>query len=256
LFDIKFLKNFPFGMFVGSVIVLMLCWAFDADIREGLSKFYTFVFSALIGLFAASVALSGVLASLDHQSKLREEDRKRKLFAARAVLPQALSDMCEVARRGMLNSEIAGVKNSKELESTFALKSLADIRLSDEIVSVFKGVIEFSDDNFGKRIQGILSEHQILQARWKSHVRDRDNIMSRSTSDLAHSICHWAFLYPLTSTAFPYARMEPNAVKGFVNESEITTALHNLGPSANQDDPELLKAVEFYARYFQQQHVF
>jgi hypothetical protein len=29
-----------------------------------------------------------------------------------------------------------------------------------------------------------------------------------------------------------------------------------LGPSANQDDPELLKAVEFYARYFQQQHVF
>ena len=256
LFDKEFLKNFPFGVFVGAMIVLMLCWVFDADIREDMTKLYTFIFSALIGLLAASVALSGVLASLQHQSTLREEERKRKLSAARAFLPQALSDMCEVARSGMLNAHTAGVKQGNELESTFVSSSLNDIRLNDEVVSVFKDIIEFSDANAGRRIQGILSEHQVLQARWSGYVRDKDNMLSPNASDLAQRICHWAFLYALTATAFPYARQETNDVEVSVDEGIISSTLRTVGIYLNEDDSDLLSAIGLYARHFQRQHNF
>lgn len=254
LFNKDFLKNFPFGVFVGAISALMLCWVFDADIREDMTKLYTFVYSALIGLLAASVALSGVLASLHHQSTLRDEERERKLSAARAFLPQALSDMCEVARNGMLNSQIAGVKQGKDLESTFVSSSLNDIRLNDEIVSVFKDIIEFSDANAGRRIQGILSEHQVLQARWNGYIRDRDNMLSPSRSDFTQRICHWALLHALTASAFPYARQETNDVEVPVDERVISSTLRTAGIYLNEDESDLHNAIGLYARHFQRRH--
>ena len=256
MFNKEFLKNFPFGVFAGAIIVLMLCWAFDADIQEDMTRFYTFVFSALIGLLAASVALSGVLASLHQQATLREEERKRKLSAARAFLPQALSDMCEVARSGMLNSQTAGSKKGNELAPSFVRSSLEDIRLNDEIVSIFKDIVEFSDANAGRRIQAILIEHQVLQTRWSGYVRGAENMVRPSAFDLAYRSCHWAFLHSLAATAFHYARGGGDDIKDPVHESDIFSALSMAGIITYEENSDMLDAISHYARHFQRHYNF
>ena len=254
MFKLKFLKNFPFGVFIGSVFTLLLCLVFDADIGEDLTKVYTYLSSAALGMLASTIALSGVLAGLSHQTELREAERNRKLTAARALLPQALSDMCEVALSGIRNSQRAGVKRGHELEVEFRTESLKNIRLSDRIMSVFKDIIELSDGSVGDRIQGILTEHQVLQSRWSGYVSDSASITSPSQFEQADRICHWSFLYALTSTAFDYARKETKSIEYSVDEAGLYSALSIAGVHKAKGDPDFERAVERYARFFKDRY--
>lgn len=240
MYNAEFLKNFPLGVFLGSVLSLLLCAAFDSEIRDDITKLYTFVFSALIALLAASVALSGVLASLQHQNEILEKERERKLLATRALMPQVLSDVCDIARRGMINCKSAGQSPPKGLDQEFVDNSILDIAMSDEMMSIFRDLIEFSTGTTAKRIQGILSEHQVFQSRWRSHVIETQNIMYPKEHTVAERFTEWAYLGALAASAFPYARGESDQIDVMVTAETILSISETLGGLSLQT-PEIKK---------------
>ena len=249
MFNIAFLRNFPAGVFVGTFFTLMLCAALDADISDDLTKYYSFIGSALVGLLAASLALSGVLANMNLQAEQRRHERKRRLLSAKALLPIALSEMCEVARKGVANSWRDRPGGPIVSRAEFDRQSLEDIRLSDEIVSVFRDIVEFDDEETAAiRIQGILREYQVFAARWRSHISDQDNLMTPDDSEIAQRTTAWAYLYALAESAFDYARGETTKVENDVTEAEISHALSASRCFVHHQD-EFSEAIGLYARH-------
>ncbi|MFD1157837.1 hypothetical protein [Roseovarius aestuarii] len=94
----KLLRNTAFGGLVGTLVTLALVWAFDSDVSTEIKRFYTFVFTACITLAAATLTLYGVFSNIENQQTQAQQDRNRKLLAAKALLPNALSKMCEACR--------------------------------------------------------------------------------------------------------------------------------------------------------------
>ena len=96
---IRLLTNFPLGIFLGCAISFSLFLLLEQSAADFFRKFYTFVFSALISLLAAAGALARVLANIENQNKNQRNDRSRRLASARAMLPNALSNFVEIAKK-------------------------------------------------------------------------------------------------------------------------------------------------------------
>lgn len=253
MFSVKFLKNSPFGICIGFILAFALSSIIDSSFIEKSKGFYTYILTTVVSLGAASLALSGVLANLQLQVTLKNEERLRRLSAARAFLPQALSEMCEVSRHGMMNCYNSRNLHPREMDANFVEDSISNIRLTDEIVSIFRDIVEHSSDNSSIRIQLILREHQVFSARWRSHVRDRENIMPLNSSDIAQRTTSWAYLYALTSTAFDYARGQTANITEHVNEERISSALSSVGIHPVQNPDYFTDAIGLYARHYLRQ---
>ena len=249
----KFLENFPLGALIGSVLAFLFCAIIDSNALEETKRFYTYALTIVVSLAAAAIALSGVLANLNLQVTLRKEERERKLSAARAFLPHALSEMCEVARYGMINCHSARNINPRNLGADFIRRSIEEIRLSDEIISIFTQIIENSSDNSSKRIRLILKEHQVFSARWLGHVRNRENMMEMSGPESTQSTTAWAYLYVLTATAFDYARGETDDISEHVDEARIASALRSVQILPNADIDNFDESIGLYVRHYRRQ---
>ena len=253
MFSIKFLKNFPAGVCLGFVLAFILCAIFDANFTANLKQFYAYLVTAVVSLGAATLALSGVLANLQLQTKHREEDRLRRLSAARAFLPHALSSMCEISKFGMINSHNTRQIKPKDMPADFIERSIRETRLSDETISILKDIVELSTDNSSDRIQLILREHQAFSARWRSFVRSDDEAIIHSFSDATDRTISWAVLYALSATAFSYARGKALYVDEDVTEDSISAALQWSGISLDTREDGIRERMQIYLERYRLQ---
>lgn len=199
-----------------------------------------------VALLSAAFALAGILAQIDSQNEAQRVDRLRQLQSARAFLPSALSSYCEVARMGVRHSYSLGPDLSAISEQT-QTETIRDLTPSDEIVSVLRDVLRFTDDNaVSERISLILREHQIFLARWRGsfseyHVVDVSDGRQRTVS--------WAYLYALIGSLFEYARGEADTLVDDWSDQRVITALSICLPiGAFSDDFE--EEIGLYSRHF------
>jgi hypothetical protein len=246
----RFLINFPLGIFLGALFTFVLVLFFDVTVSSDLKRVYIFLFSSSATLLAATLAVAGVLKNIDNQNLLAEEQRKRSLASARAFLPVALSEMCQIARLGVLH---CWGGHSKVVELGFEEyreHSIRELRLSDEIVSVFREYIKHSDEQNGEKIALILREYQIFFARWRGRFEDDHYFEHEDPQVRAEHTTSWAYLYALSSSVFEHARGDAEFIVLPAEERNVIhTALSIIGV-LHGNEGSFEKFVDMYQRRF------
>ena len=92
----------------------------------------------------------------------------------------------------------------------FRRRSIADLTLNDEIIAVFRDILELVDDEkISAFVADILSDHQIYLARWKSEFEP--GMIHIPESSRQRTVA-WAYLHCKISALFEYARRETDSV--------------------------------------------
>ncbi|MCL5779194.1 hypothetical protein M1105_19715 [Limibaculum sp. FT325] len=128
--------------------------------------------------------------------------------------------------------------------------SLDQLTLSDGVVSVLRDIIELSDyDDVVKRVSGLLREHQIFLARWRSNFAPDRDTMIVLEGNIRQRTVSWAYLGAISASLFPYARHETDEVSSLVGEREIAGILNTAGV-ADLHAEDYAQEIGLYARTF------
>lgn len=244
----NFLKNVAFGIFLGAELSLTLAFFLDTDVSAELKRLYTYIFSALASLLAASLALSGVLASIENQERIQSQIRERKFASARAFLPTALSNFIEISRNGILNCYSKTLAPTRGSEEDF-LRRLESITLSDEIIEVFREILEHTEsDPVSRRIALILRNYQIYYSRWRG-ISEHNVTGAKYIRQQAVA---WAYLLALIESLFDFARDMADEPDDNITEETIRSALRRTLPVA-VDTEAYDDAIGLCSRQFQRE---
>jgi hypothetical protein len=191
----EFLKNFPFGIFVGFIAAMGLFWFLGADLSDDLTKYGTYILTALASLLASAVAFATVVWN-------GEKQREQHLFASRASLPMALSSLIDLSKRGIDyslrdNAFLNNPSNAREVEKSLLIPS--------EVMGILKDCIENeSDPDTQLWFARLLSSHQVYFARLTSLISDR-HILANDLYRAQHA-SEWCMFHALVEHLFDYAR--------------------------------------------------
>tara|TARA_R110002094_G_C4888131_1_gene209504 strand:- start:193 stop:984 length:792 start_codon:yes stop_codon:yes gene_type:complete len=192
------LKNFPFGIFLGICFALLLSWLFDSDIKEEMTKFYTFVFTAVISLLASTLAVVGVLLNLNKQQELIE----RRHIAARAVLPLTLSRLYGLTERAFeITLDTTALRKRPEDVRRNLLKKL---RLTKDDIEQLRDCIEASDEQSQAWIALIIAHWQLEISRLENRLLDQNLLFL--DSQLHNSAIDWLTIRGMAIHLFEYSR--------------------------------------------------
>ena len=201
-FKLKFLLNFPFGVFIGFAIAISVAWKLDSDATEFIQKNWTYGFSAFITLLAATIALIGVFSSIENQNTIAQKNRDSDLAAAKAVLPLALTRMSRIADRGFDHS-LRGAEYFKD-NHNLALVA-ADVDIPTEVISVFQNCIRAESSMAAKWISVLIARYQLAHS---TLVRESSDITLIMDANRAEHAARWAIVAAITDHLWDFARGE------------------------------------------------
>lgn len=242
----KYLRNTALGFLVGFCLAMLVTYLLDQAVWAKYEKYAVYLMSAGFSLFGAGLALIGVFANLERQNAIQAEIRMLKLDSARAFLPSALSQFAEICRVGIWDCyEVSQSGEIIEKADEFDVSSLF---LSDENTRIFRDVVEnCSDLPVRHHLSEVLRQHQLLVARTRPRMEGHNRVLK--SEDYGH-ISHWAYLYALVGTLFPFARGESDSIQKPLEEFDDHSALHILG--LNLDANSYANYSEHIATYAKQ----
>lgn len=165
---------------------------------------------------------------IDHDAELERRRLDAKRDAARAMLPMALTVICEYAENTarLLIHQIDVCRNGR-LEKAYKFPEFPTV--PSEALLLLRDVIEYSDPDrrivFAKLIQRI----QILSSRIRGLPDESRNTRGVSELNLEAYLVDSALIYAQASDLFSYARFEVGVINTTINSSEIKTAFSLLG---------------------------
>jgi hypothetical protein len=230
MFRLKFLSNIALGTAIGALSAFLISWLVDAEVGTWIEGNAAVLFSASASLFAATLALSGVLHNISSQADQREADRRAELSASKAVLPIALSEMHRIAGNHML-FEIDRDPDRK----------IDDWNLSETSLSVFRECIEFSSGLPHETLRELAAAYQICIARGHETNRSVRNekemsliYFSKNVSKLERiqrfqTMKDWASLQALNDSLFKFSRGVSDTVNRLDVSDNTIRVLNEIG---------------------------
>lgn len=197
------LLNFPLGITLGAISAFGLSWLIDTKLwNSNAERYLPALIAAGATLVSATVAVAGVLRNIRNQNILAEHARFRKLTAARASLPLALSELSKLSE-----NHIARLSNGdKQVES-------GSEEISTAAHETLKLVIEHANEPTQKSLSFLLMAYQVLQASYHEEKAPEpyDNPETEAAQLLAKhhrasGIISWAAFKALVAVQFQYAR--------------------------------------------------
>ena len=167
----------------------------DWGVRESIEKHLGAAFSAGATLLAATIAISGVLRSIEHQRLSSEHTRNRSLAAAKSTLSLALVQLSDICLNGIRNS--LGISSAGRTPDEL----VAEIQSSPELLLTLKQCIEFADNASGDRLANLVRHYQVYRSRHiHALAQERPEHPERVSS-----AADWAVLFRLVEDCFDYA---------------------------------------------------
>ncbi|MBO6854313.1 MAG: hypothetical protein JJ872_11205 [Marivivens sp.] len=224
------------GTFLGGGFVLSLGTEISAETRE----YLLYALTAIITLFASAIALFGTFRLINHQKEIEAENRRRKLDAARASLPQALSDVVHsLTEYSQFYRELL----HWVIEADEGLAKLTEIGISQETRTTLERCIEHSEESASLWLSLLNGNLQLISTRAKKAITNDDYIATEI--DVLEGIALCAEAAAICSLLFDFARV------GRAPKSEM--ARDDLGSSSDlymigQDDTRELTELLRYKR--------
>lgn len=198
------LKNLPAGLLIGSIMTLAVTWLLSSEWTTGTERFWVYLATAITTLLAATIAVSGQLAALEQGRRLDEEQRLRRLSAAKILLPSALSDIIEACSNGITQS----YNDRQQYRNSPITSRQVQIEFSDETLATLQSVVENAEVNDARFLASILRHHQIALSRWNGRNHRPNGFVGRADEpiEIARSMALWAYISSLAANSFNYGR--------------------------------------------------
>jgi hypothetical protein len=187
----KFIRNFPAGVFVGLLIGMAYMTVVGGVWSDKVDEYGVYIITTIATLFASAVAITTAIWDAEYK-------RRRKLNAARAALPLALSDLVLVAEQ-VFQLSILPKRDFRSEKTRREINSILKTDLS--AFDTIRSCIESSDDVTGEFLAGIIRHYQIYRARILGSAEDPRMAYLREDHP-----AEWAFFLALLNECFDFAR--------------------------------------------------
>ncbi|MBW6418398.1 hypothetical protein [Celeribacter sp. PS-C1] len=165
-----------------------------ADLSEDLTRYGTYILTALASLLASAAAFATAVWNSERQ-------REARLRAARAALPMALTHLTSVAKSGIRYS----LKDNVFLNDPANLEKVSKaLEIPTEVLEILRANIENSDEKTGLWLSLTISRYQVYRSRLLGMIADRD---MRSTDEyrVDYAAC-WALYHAVVGHLYRFAR--------------------------------------------------
>ena len=197
---LAFIRNFPLGLLLGWIAALLLVWVIDGEANDQIARNWTYLFTVVASLTAASIALSGSLAAISSQNDNLAKARNDDLRSARAVLPLVISELYQMSERmfefSLNDPTFFTVPSNQELMRNFLV-------LKDNTTQVLRDCIKSSDLVSSDWLGLLIANFQIFSARTESLFEAGRLVTSHNRASLA---LDWAIQLAVAEHCFEYAR--------------------------------------------------
>lgn len=188
------LRNLPIGVFAGFLAGILFSLFLGAEIGAELTRYGTFVLSALATLLASGAALATVIWNTEQQ-------RYRKLEAARAMLPMALRTLSEIATKGIDYS----LKDEAFLKNPANAREVEDaLHFPVEIIEVFRACIENAEPDTRLWFAHTISHYQVYRSRLLDMI-GLPNLVEVENHGFSCAF-DWCVYHALVAHLYDYAR--------------------------------------------------
>lgn len=195
---LAFITGLLTGLVLGLWIILIFReLLFEMHYKRFMENMFSPIFAGSFTFFGVLFALFGVHWNIKNQNWLESQRTERRLVAARASLPVALSELNRICKLHLLQIAHRGSYDTKE-----------SMVMSEATQETIRTVIENSDEVIQKELSKLLAYYQIAVSRYKSFVADPPEPIDGYGMDLmeAELIISWASLRTLTGCYFDYGR--------------------------------------------------
>jgi hypothetical protein len=187
---------------------------------------------AIGSILAVGTAAWIAVYQQDKNKQLQDEQRERKHFAARAMLPAALS---ELHRHIDTCLDLLHTYRD-EIDETGGRNTFESPQLSDSITKEIKDCIEFSDDGPRTRLAELLEYLQIQRSRISQMGAETPRIhMITTTYEINSRIVDTLDIYTRIDSLFPYARRTISGDPGQPTKANMLNAA-NIVHFVDDDD--------------------
>jgi hypothetical protein len=236
------------------LIVLLAVWVgifgpLPNGVTAWIFKWQTLFAAALaatIASIAAYIAFTNTSRTLSHNEELERNRRLRKHAAVRALLPLALSQVVDYARRSarFLEQLVAQCQNNV-LPCNVAPQSFPE-KTPDETLELLSQFIEYSDTLDVSLLETTVAWIQIHDARVRTLIQenhDPNSITIVRQEQLEASIIDAASIYAGGAAFFEYARRRAHRPPTDITWENVFNALGNM-QFWDQQYPGLYRIIE------------
>lgn len=203
---IDFLLGTVLGIAVALYAVLVVfgyLTSFEM-LRAWLNSWQTLL-STIVAVLAASVAILGVRIQVKHSEELKSQEIHRKNLAARALISQPLSEICEIQNK--LADYFASVLDTPPINRRSG-SYVAPI-VGPESIQYLANCIENAEDRAAKDLSILISELQVQKARLRSlFPEDEGTRSTRNGEDFVEHGLDAMLIYARAQRLLLYARNE------------------------------------------------
>lgn len=189
-----FFRNFPagafFGVFIGAVFIIVIQGEWPDDVQ----RYGTYGITVVVSLLASAIALTTAIWNT-------ETARHRKLKAAKASLPLALSRLIETARNGVQISLEDDVFFNDPDNASLIEERLA---IPNEVFTTLKECIEFGDETSAQWLTNIIAHYRIYKTSLVNLAANQ-NMPPHDVYRAEHA-AEWIFWHAMVSHLFDFAR--------------------------------------------------
>lgn len=191
--------------------------------------------AAMLAVGAAAVGAYYLQRQILQAEQLSRRNRKREHRAARAMLPLALSEVCDFAQ-GHIVQWISVDDHGRRVEQAQRFEEVPNIelrfpRVSQESLSTFRDVIQSAPSGASAHFEDILSEIQVAIARSRrAEATVNDQMRRAGRVEIFGQVIELAQLYAKATGLLDYARREgPLPAEIEPTQREVRTALRSMG---------------------------
>lgn len=216
-----FLASFPLALYLASMVAYPFYISdLDWNYVQGVWNTWQTFNAAMIALLASIIALAAMYSE--------SQKRERELLAAKALLPEALTQLIYFCKHSASLLKEAYINRNEPNSDPYLLYINGDIHQIPEWVgSAFQGCIIAADKPDAVYMAGILAELQVIRARLVSihHDSNKDMELLVMPDDLISHIRQLGYLVAKVNALFPYARDGEPILNKEINNEMINNGL-------------------------------
>ncbi|WP_194098055.1 hypothetical protein [Marivivens aquimaris] len=230
----KFLSNFPLGLAIGALIGATFALILSADISIVAKDYFSASATILITAFSAGIATFGVLLTIAHQDKMRQDEKRDRLRARRAMLSSVVSQILGSADKNcrIIFSTAVARRDGAQADEDFqkyahcSAEDLDDFP-SDEAMSILLDCIGCADEKSANWLTALVTS---FWTAWRksqfdplpSMASDGENRMLCPASELCRD---WLIARNIATHCVRYSLGKDPQIPDYISLSLLTAGI-------------------------------
>jgi len=204
---------------------------------------YQTLISGLLAVVGAITTVFFINRQIRQANSQETERRRRSDFAARAMMPAALSELCQYSQK-CASALVPLIENAPTTQVSVSASIRDFPAIPDDALLVLRECIEFGSEAVAENIADLIRKLQVQSSRLGGEVWLSESGNTIVPPILIDCVLDALEIYARSTSLFPYARREQDDPPSALNTDNFKSAAHNCGIWNGMGNPEIFSAIE------------